>query len=58
MGNVSFAAASTQEDLTLCKDDVSENEFELTPKPCKPGLKTAGLSNDESKETGKESYNV
>jgi hypothetical protein len=58
MGNVSFAAASTQEDLTLCEDDVSENEFELTPKPREPGLKTTSLSNDESKETGKESYNL
>ena len=47
MGNVNlFAAArSTQGALTILGDEMSENEFELSPKPREPGLKTTGCHN-------------
>ena len=50
MGNQnSFAvAASTQGALTILGDEMSENEFELSPKPREPGLKTTGESDDDS----------
>ncbi len=53
MGNLnSFAAAaSTQGALTILGDEMSENEFELSPKPREPGLKMTGESDDDSVTT-------
>ena len=50
MGNQnSFAAAaSTQGALIILGDEMSENEFDLSPKPREPGLKSTGESDDDS----------
>ena len=53
MGNQnSFAAAaSTQGALIILGDEMSENEFDLSPKPREPGLKSTGESDDDSVTT-------
>ena len=58
MGDVSSAATSTQEELTLQKEEFSEIEFKLSPKLRNPGLKTTGLSEDESGKTREDAYNL
>lgn len=59
MGKVpSFTAASTQEQLTLIDDDISENEFGLSPKPQERSLKTTGLCEGDLDEMLKDTSNL
>ena len=54
----SFAvAASTQGALTVLGDEMSENEYDNSPKPREPGLKTTGQSDDDSDTMLGDNYN-
>ena len=61
MGNTSsFAAAasSTQGALTILEEEMSETEFEDSPKPRQPGLKTTGESDSDSVTTLGDNINL
>jgi hypothetical protein len=46
MGNVTFAAISVGEKVATDEEDNVDSDLEFSPKPCQPGTKTTGLSDD------------
>ncbi len=47
MGNVTFAAVSVGEKVATDEEDNVDSDLEFSPKPCQPGTKTTGLSDDD-----------